>query len=44
MKTSILSFVYFAFASAQLIPFDQSLPSLIDPIPEAQVDQELIFK
>jgi hypothetical protein len=44
MKMLILSFIYFAFASAQLIPFNQSLPSLIDPILEVQAGQELIFK
>ena len=44
MKTSILSFIFFAFASAQLTPFDQFLPSLIDPILEMQTGQEFIFK
>jgi hypothetical protein len=44
IKTSILSFIYFAFALAQLILFNQSLPNLIDLILKVQAGQELIFK
>jgi hypothetical protein len=36
MKMSILFFIYFAFALVQLIPFNQSLLSLIDLILKAQ--------